>query len=332
MSKNICNDDIPIISVIVPIYNVAKWLNRCLSSIQEQTFGKFECLLINDGSTDSSVEIAQKFEQEDSRFKVFNKKNGGLSDARNYGIERAKGQYIVFIDSDDFIEKRYLELLANEITKNKAQISICGFYITDENGNKLSKVNPNEPKTIVTGKEALHYVFKQNGYVNVVAWNKIYQKNLFDNIKFEKGRFYEDEYINFLLFWEVRRICLLHRPLYNYVQRKGSIVNTEITPQKIKDKNDMLIKRIYFYQDRDKDLFSCAIQTYKNWIISLNQKNATNISSEYEAYLQKQFKKMVHLDNATSLALKIQDILGYINIKMAAKIKNVLLGNKRRNQ
>ena len=114
--------------------------------------------------------------------------------------------------------------------------------------------------------------------------------------------------------------------------RSGSIVNTEITPQKIKDKNDMLIKRIYFYQDRDKDLFSCAIQTYKNWIISLNQKNATNISSEYEVYLQKQFKKMVHLDNATSLALKIQDILGYINIKMAAKIKNVLLGNKRRNQ
>lgn len=332
MSKNICKDDIPVISIIVPIYNVERWLSRCLSSIQDQTFNKYECLLINDGSTDESIKIAQKFEQDDSRFKIFNKKNGGLSDARNYGIVRAKGRYIVFIDSDDFVEKKYLELLINEIMKNKAQIAICGFYITDEDGNKLSEVNPNEAKNIVTGKDALHYVFKQNGYVNVVAWNKIYQKNLFDDIKFEKGRFYEDEYINFLLFWKVNKICLLNKPLYNYVQRNGSIVNTKMTPQKIKDKNDMLVKRISFYQGKNQELYSYAIQAYKNWIISLNQENAKKIPFEYNTYLQRQFKKMVHLDNATSLALKIQDILGYINIKMAAKIKNVLLGNKRRNQ
>ena len=128
------------ISVIVPIYNVEKWLSKCINSILAQNFKDFELILINDGSTDNSEKICYKFLDHDNRVKYFYKKNGGLSSARNLGIKKATGKYIVFIDSDDYVDKNYLQYLYESVSKNNSQVAICNFNLVDEKGNILDTV------------------------------------------------------------------------------------------------------------------------------------------------------------------------------------------------
>ena len=124
----------PEISIVVPVFNVEKFLKKCIESIISQSFSNFEVLLVNDGSTDGSLDICLQYTKIDDRVKVINKKNGGLSDARNAGIKYATGKYICFIDSDDFIEKEYLQKLYKNIVKYNSDVSMCEYFITDENG------------------------------------------------------------------------------------------------------------------------------------------------------------------------------------------------------
>ena len=118
----------PVISIIVPVYNVEKYLDRCIQSILVQSFKKFELVLINDGSTDNSLKICQKYREEDNRIVLISQPNKGLSAARNTGLENIHGEYVCFIDSDDFVEKNYLRSLYNNLEKNKADISICEYF------------------------------------------------------------------------------------------------------------------------------------------------------------------------------------------------------------
>ena len=124
----------PLISVIVPVYNVEKYLKKCVNSITSQTYENLEILLVDDGSTDSSGQICNEFEKNDARIKVIHKKNGGLSDARNAGLDRAKGQYYAFIDSDDYIQDNTIEIMLNAVKKNKSEIAICNMIRFLEEG------------------------------------------------------------------------------------------------------------------------------------------------------------------------------------------------------
>ena len=124
----------PLISVIVPVYNVEKYLKKCVNSITSQTYENLEILLVDDGSTDLSGQICNEFEKNDARIKVIHKKNGGLSDARNAGLDRAKGQYYAFIDSDDYIQDNTIEIMLNAVKKNKSEISVCNMIRFLEEG------------------------------------------------------------------------------------------------------------------------------------------------------------------------------------------------------
>lgn len=315
------------ISVIVPIYNVEKWLSKCINSILAQNFKDFELILINDGSTDNSEKICYKFLDHDNRVKYFYKKNGGLSSARNLGIKKATGKYIVFIDSDDYVDKNYLQYLYESVSKNNSQVAICNFNLVDEKGNILDTVvnrvhcawNKN-----VDGKTILENIYGKNGICNIVAWNKIYLKDIFSNIEFAEGRFFEDEYINAPLFWNVSRVSIVNKALYNYVQRKGSITQSELTFKKVQDINDLHASRVKFFKNKDKALYVLAVQAYKSNLINIFTNEKVIIPKKYMNELQNNFRSLTRIRIKESFFKRIQDIVGYINIKLAGKLKKYM--------
>lgn len=175
-----------LISVIIPVYNVEKYLNKSIESVIKQTYKELEIILVDDGSTDSSGKICDEFAQKDDRIKVIHKKNGGLSDARNAGISEAKGKYLGFIDSDDYIDKNFYEILYNVLKKYNSDISICKHRETytdyEENTSKL-EIKEQVFNTEQALKELLLF-----GEVNNYAWNKLYKKELFNEINYPVGK------------------------------------------------------------------------------------------------------------------------------------------------
>ena len=181
------------ISVVVPIYNVEKYLEKCIKSILNQTYNNLEIILVNDGSTDNCLNICKKFEKIDKRIFVINKENGGLSEARNYGIDKATGKYITFVDSDDYIDEDYLEFLYKNLIINNCDISICNPRIVYEDGGKSRTLYKYcFPQNIVLeGEKALEMMLYQKKFDNS-AWGKLYKINLFDEIRYPVGKLYED--------------------------------------------------------------------------------------------------------------------------------------------
>ena len=179
------------ITIVVPIYNAEKYLERCIKSILDQTYENLEIILVNDGSTDKSLEICEKFKAEDNRIIIINKENGGVSSARNKGIDAATGKFIIFIDADDYIEKEMFEVLEEDLFKNNVDISMCGFRTVDVNGNILSESSPMKEKyfDVKTFKRNL---FDDRYYRNLI-WNKLFRLEI---IKEHNIRFNEDIHIN----------------------------------------------------------------------------------------------------------------------------------------
>lgn len=304
------------ISIIVPIYNVEKYIFKCLESIVNQSFTDFEVILVDDGSTDNSSIICNKFVTEDSRFKYFYKNNGGLSDARNYGLNYAKGKYVVFIDSDDFIEKKYLEILYKEIKGTCSDICICSFYTVDSQGNKLRTIGVSDNES-VTGKELIRNHFKKGGNVaDIVAWNKIYLRKIFNTIRYPYGRYFEDEFIFVPLFWQAKRVTCINIPLYDYVQRKGSIIQTKFSKKKLEDNLTFRKERMHFFKNRDAELYKISIQDFKNYIIDLMRNNEITLTRNEMLELQIIYRNLVRLVTAKKLKLKVKDAVGFFNLNL----------------
>ena len=217
-----------VISIIVPVYNVEKYLIRCVDSILKQTYTNLEILLVNDGSTDSSGSICDSFASIDSRIKVIHKKNGGLSDARNTGIKIVTGQYIGFVDSDDWINPKMYEKLYKNIKKHDADISICGFSLIEEVAqNSPLDLLPEKKYEIqrFTSKQALEILLTKRLF-HSNAWDKLYTKELFENIEYPKGRIYEDIATTYKLICKANGIVYCAYPGYNYLQRQGSLIHS----------------------------------------------------------------------------------------------------------
>lgn len=324
MDEKKCN-----ISIIVPIYNVGKWLTRCLSSIHYQTYKNFEVLLIDDGSSDNSSEICKSFLKKDHRFIYHRKVNGGLSDARNYGIDRAKGKYIIFIDSDDYIEKEYVEKLYQCILDNKADVIICGFKRVNEDGKVIDVDNLcMTNKKILNGEEIIELSFdvKNSGWALACAWNKIYNRRLFDGgLRFAKNRYYEDGYIFPHLFLKVKKAVLIHQSLYNYVQRNNSIMHSVMNIKKIKDDDYSMQSWIKLFKNTNKKLYILSIQKYKGWILNKWCENRELIVSNNMAdYLQEQYRKYVRINHSGNFKTKAKDMLAYVNLDLFFYFRKLL--------
>lgn len=217
-----CYMENELISVIIPVYNVELYLSDCLNSVLAQTYKNMEIILIDDGSTDNSGNLCDCFKKNDKRIKVVHKRNGGLSDARNVGLENANGKYVCFIDSDDIVKNDYISSMKKYISKT-VKISSCGYcrYI---NGQKI-KINYDKINKYYEGIEAQKYL-NIIGYFNVSVCNKLFDMELFDNIRFPYGKKSEDWFVMYRLIEEAGGIYYNSDIKYYYRQRIGSITKS----------------------------------------------------------------------------------------------------------
>lgn len=211
------------VSVIVPVYNVEKYIDRCLNSLVNQTLDDIEIIVVNDGSPDNSQKIIDKYAKKYKFVKSFIKKNGGISSTRNFGIEKATGEYISFVDSDDYVDTSLLEKLYNKAKEKDFDVAECDLKMVDDDGNLIKEVYPTLKEDIFTEESKKKYMI--NMYTSV--WNKIYKKELFDNnVLFKEGVWFEDVEFLYKLVPFVKTIGFVHESLCYYVQREGSITKT----------------------------------------------------------------------------------------------------------
>lgn len=221
-----------LISVVVPIYNVEKYLKKCIDSILIQTYENIEIILVDDGSLDNCGKICDEYEKDDKRVKVIHKQNGGLSDARNAGINIAKGKYITFIDSDDFVERNSIELLYRNIIEYGKDISIGQIYRFHTEKN-MNKKETKEHIKVYETKEAMEQLLYNNQYSTSTA-GKLFLTNLFENIKFPYGKKYEDLATVYKLIFNSNGVVVTNQNVYNYfVARPDSIMNEKFTPTRM---------------------------------------------------------------------------------------------------
>lgn len=278
-----------LISVIVPVYKVEKYLEKCIESIIKQTYTNLQIILVDDGSPDNCGKICDEYAKKDSRIEVIHKINGGLSDARNVGINRANGRYIGFVDSDDYIKEDMYEKLINLIKEYDADISICNLYdVIDGNECIRNKENGiREYSRIDILKEIL---LDKN--IQSYAWNKLYKKELFDEIKYPIGKKYEDIGTTFYLFEKCNKIVVTSEPEYYYLKRADSLVNN-VTESTILDYTEIIIQRYLYIKQNIKEL-----RKYNNYYLAKTLitahndiENLENISEE----MQQRYKKLYEL-------------------------------------
>ena len=229
----------PLISVIVPVYNVYDYLEDCLSSILESTFSDIEVIIVDDGSTDGSGEICDRFGETDSRCRVFHKQNGGLSDARNNGFNYATGQYVSFIDGDDYIHPQMYECLYSALKENpEASFSMCVGQqtFTKMSGSIFSTIAfPQLERTIIPKDTLVKNLVCRGTYDRtqiVVVWNKLYRYDAIKTLQFQESAC-EDFQFNCELFFNVESAVWINYPLYYWVQRRTSVTHQPLSPKKI---------------------------------------------------------------------------------------------------
>lgn len=216
----------PQISVIVPVYNVEKYLHACLDSILAQTFTDFELILVDDGSKDSSGKICDEYAKKDSRIRVLHKKNGGAADARNCGIDHAMGEWIMFFDSDDCFESHIVQKLYETAQAENADMAVCSIDLFNDDCFEEKYIPDYFATTpgIFSGTEILSTGHIPTIYVTPCC--KIFKKSLFDDVRFCVGRIYEDEIIIHRLLYKCDRIVVIEDILYHYRQVSGSVSHT----------------------------------------------------------------------------------------------------------
>jgi len=223
------------VTIVVPCYNVDEYIEKCAKSIIAQTYKKLEILFVDDGSVDKTGEILD--ELNDNRVEVMHINNGGLSNARNIGIEKASGKYICFIDGDDYIEQNYVEKLLTAALKADADIVACGFCDVDESGRIIKKHSKVDGELTLSGRRAVEDYLSTKNTVYSMAWNKIYKTELFksNDIKYPVGRLHEDEYTTYKLYYYSKKVAFTPEILYCYLQRKGSIMNKKFSIVNLED-------------------------------------------------------------------------------------------------
>ncbi len=252
------------VSVIVPVFQVKDYLEKCILSILTQTYRNLEIILVDDGSTDGSEIICDQFALRDERIRVLHKENQGLSSARNTGLDYATGEYIAFVDSDDWIDERYIHQMYEVCKKYECDICQCGFFdaVCDDIFYKDHGGYP----SIYSPIEFAYAEFSLLSWDCIVCWNKLYRASLFKNIRFPVGRIHEDEYVTYMLTYNANKIAVLPTRLYYYRRRNDSIVGRKYSYKRL-DAREAIIERENFYHSiGEKELENVAKARYLHWM------------------------------------------------------------------
>lgn len=241
----------PLISVIVPVYNVEPYLRRCVDSILRQTYRNLEILLIDDGSTDGSGTICDEYARQDARVRVIHQKNQGQAAARNHGIDQEKGGYLSFVDSDDFIEERMLETLYRDAAEAGVMLAAAGFRKVSD-AVAFSAPTEGIGPEIMSGKEAIDSLLLSEE-IGDFPWNKLYDRRLFDGVRYPEGYIFEDLGTTYRLVERCPRISFRREALYNYYQRADSTLNQTKKLRFYENKFDMGYSRYVWLRERYGD-------------------------------------------------------------------------------
>lgn len=252
----------PEISVIVPVYRVEPYLRQCVDSILSQTFTDFELILVDDGSPDNCGAICDEYALEDSRVRVIHKQNGGLSDARNAGIDMAKGEFLTFIDSDDLVAPEYLNRLYHSIKSSAAEIAICNMLpFKDSSNPQIEEQNSNDSKRIISGRDACLSIYRMDGTVPIMAWGKLYKSSLFNGIRYPVGLIHEDDATTPKLFYLANKIAQIGDKLYLYRSRADSIMSQPFSAKRFDCLSAVDSCIMFFKHNQDDELVQLAKRT-----------------------------------------------------------------------
>lgn len=317
------------ISIIVPIYNVEQYLDKCVESLVNQTYKNLEIILVDDGTKDKSGEMADLWSIKDERIKVIHKENGGLSDARNAGMKIATGDYIAFVDSDDWINYKMYEILISNLEKYNADISACSFKKVYEN--RKVELNKIIDKNIYkfNAEEALEDLINE-GKLKQIVWNKLYNKKLIENIYFENGKIHEDEFWTYQVLSKTNNIVYTERQLYYYLQRPGSIMNKSFSIKRL-DALEARNNRLKYIKEKfpklqlqaKKSLFFSCLYQYQSMLSSDNVENKKICSQSIEKYIyciefqKNERKKMIFKE-------KFWIKLAYMSLDFTCKLRNLM--------
>lgn len=255
------------ISVIVPVYKVENYIRRCVDSILNQTYADLEIILVDDESPDNCPAICEEFKEKDARVKVIHQQNAGLSGARNAGIDIATGEYLAFVDSDDYLAVDFIESLYKAMIVTKSDIAMCKYeYVKGDTMTQSHKPGEN---IVYTGVEMIENMYSPDGAFFVVAWNKLYKRQLFDKIRYPKGRIHEDEATTHRLYYEAERAVFVERYLYGYFVGGESITRKKFNKNRL-DWAWSVEQRLDFLENKGlKDLLPTAIKAYADGVIDL---------------------------------------------------------------
>lgn len=278
-----------LITIIVPVYNVKKYLKECLDSIINQTYKNLEIILVDDGSPDNCGKICDEYAKRDKRIKVIHKENGGLSSARNAGLDIAKGEYISFIDSDDYVAENFIEKLYLLCIQNNADIAECDFIRFE---NEINLLEQEENLDIYSAYDRKHIIYMKHS----IACNKLYKKYLYEKLRFPIGKTNEDEFTIYKILYSCKNVTVFtNLKLYYYRYNPQSIMGRTFNIKRL-DALEALEERKQFYKKRNEiELYNKTVEQYQGWLMSFyiltkdNIKDCKYILKNIKAKARKNF-------------------------------------------
>jgi len=294
--------NLPLISVIIPVYNVELYLNRCVESLTKQTYKNIEIILINDGSTDSSGKLCENFALLDQRIKVIHQQNGGSSIARNSGLEVARGEYISFVDSDDWIELNMLDSMLSFALENKLKVIECGM-VRSTNYNKENIKDYSE--RIETREEALERIIANQ---NFAVWRRIYHRSIIENMSFIPYKIHQDVFYTIDVINKVEKIGYIHSPLYiYYVENNTSIIRGNYNLKKLRsiDAGIYVVENTLSYNSKIRDIA-------KKYVIIFLTYNYNSIFMQNELDEDYHFRKLIKKTIKENLSFNSFTLYGII--------------------
>lgn len=313
------------ISVIVPIYCVEAYLARCIESICNQSYTELEIILVDDGSPDSCGSICDCYAQMDSRISVIHKENGGLSDARNTGLARAHGEWICFIDSDDFIAENMLEILYQRCLTDQSDMAVCDLVYVDQYGKELSECNQDTvvDNEILTSEQALDKLCGYKYWYWVMVQNKLYRRDLFSDILFPKGKQHEDEFVMYRLYSKCRYVSCVRGGFYYYTQRNDSIMGRPYSVRRLDSVEAYLEQMVYFLEKGRKRRVFFAMDKVEYLLREGREKLDMSLTENQSRYRELE-QQLIVLSHEMSVVLRVEYWLLHKKKQLFSGIKRFL--------
>lgn len=316
------------VSIIVPIYQAEKFIGKCISSIIDQTYSDFELILVDDGSVDASYEICKSYAKRDNRLVLIHTENYGSGHARNVGLRCAKGEYISFVDADDYLEHEFLERLVSEIQRFNADIAECDFYLIKDGVKQMKSIQQNCVFEYNGAQAMREHISDQN--CRQLVWNKLYKKKVIQDIWFVEGKTIDDEFWTYRVIGNADKVIHVSEQLYNYVQHKESVMHQQYNIKRLQALEAQSL-RLNYVSERfpelrsyaEKMLYFACMYHMQMALKYLDRESRRAAFYVIKSILRQEFSEIKFVKDI-SIVQRIWVILSQINFRYTCKIRNLL--------